>query len=65
MMILVNDETKTITSSMLADALVELGYGDTKVATAIDGLFVPRSAREACALEEGCRLEILAPMQGG
>lgn len=65
MMILVNDETKTIASCTLADALVELGYGETKVATAINGLFVPRSVRASHALEEGCRLEILAPMQGG
>ncbi|NVN02023.1 MULTISPECIES: sulfur carrier protein ThiS [Asaia] len=65
MQIMVNDETKLIGSRFLSEALIELGYGETKVATAVDGVFVPRSARGAKALEEGARLEILAPMQGG
>jgi len=65
MMILVNDETKIIKNHSLADVLIELGYGETKVATALDGQFVPRSDRASRILSEGCRLEILAPMQGG
>ncbi|WP_025841304.1 sulfur carrier protein ThiS [Asaia platycodi] len=65
MQIMVNDETKLIASRFLSEALIELGYGETKVATAVDGVFVPRSARGGKALEEGARLEILAPMQGG
>ncbi|WP_025885583.1 sulfur carrier protein ThiS [Asaia prunellae] len=65
MRIMVNDEMKLITSRFLSEALIELGYAGAKVATAIDGVFVPRSAREGRALEEGAHLEILAPMQGG
>ena len=64
MMILVNDETKIVKNHLLADVIIELGYGETKVATAIDGQFVPRSARPSCPLYDGCRLEILPPMHG-
>ncbi|GBQ15002.1 sulfur carrier protein ThiS [Swaminathania salitolerans] len=65
MQILVNDETRQIRNRLLSDILVELGYGDSRVATALDGVFVPRSARAGKMVEEGARLEILAPMQGG
>ncbi|MFC0500811.1 sulfur carrier protein ThiS [Asaia krungthepensis] len=65
MQIIVNDETKRISGRFLSDILIELGYGESKVATAIDGVFVPRSARSGRELQEGARLEILAPMQGG
>lgn len=65
MEIMVNDERTRIQSDVLSEALVELGYGEAKVATAIDGVFVPRSARSTRMLLEGEKLEILAPMQGG
>ncbi|GAB6854259.1 sulfur carrier protein ThiS [Asaia astilbis] len=65
MEIMVNDERTRIQSGVLSEALVELGYGEAKVATAIDGVFVPRSARSTRILREGEKLEILAPMQGG
>jgi len=65
MQIYVNDETRDITSDMLGVALDELGYGKTRIATAVDGAFVPASLRADHRLHEGARLEILAPMQGG
>ena len=37
----------------------------TKVATALNGEFVPARAREATSLKDGDRIEILAPRQGG
>jgi sulfur carrier protein len=49
----------------LAEALAELGWRDARVATALNGDFLPKAAREATALTEGDRLEVLAPMQGG
>jgi sulfur carrier protein len=49
----------------LATALVELGYGAEKVATAVNEAFVPSSARGALELGAGDRVEIVAPQQGG
>ena len=39
--------------------------GEAKVATALNGEFVPARARAATPLKEGDRIEIVAPRQGG
>lgn len=65
MRIVVNGEPRAVSSRTLAELLGELGYGATRVATALDGAFVPAGRRGATSLEEGSTLEILAPMQGG
>lgn len=65
MNILVNAERRDIAQVTLADALLELGYDSPAVATAVNGQFVAREHREGLALQEGDRLEVLAPMQGG
>ena len=65
MRILVNGEPREIAAATLQAALAELGYGETRVATAVDGDFVPAARRSACALDENSVLEIVAPMQGG
>ena len=49
----------------LAAALQSLDYGDAKVATALNGEFVPARVRESTPVSEGDRLEIVAPRQGG
>jgi len=49
----------------LPTALRLLGFGGAVVATALNGEFVPVSARAHTALRDGDRLEVLAPMQGG
>ncbi len=49
----------------IAQALIELGYQDAVVATALNGEFIPTSARATTGLTEGDQLEVLAPMQGG
>lgn len=49
----------------LSDLLVAQGFGDAKVATAVNGEFVPATARDACLLSQGDLIEVLAPMQGG
>lgn len=49
----------------LADLLVAEGLGDAKVATAVNGTFVPALARGDHALTPGDAIEVLAPMQGG
>ncbi|OAN65771.1 sulfur carrier protein ThiS [Seohaeicola saemankumensis] len=65
MRIEVNGEARDIAATTLADALAELGWGGAKVATALNGAFVPATARAAQPLRDGDRIEVLAPMQGG
>jgi len=65
MRLIVNGEDRDIEAVTLAAALVALDYEDTTVATALNGEFVPKRAREATPVCEGDRIEILAPRQGG
>jgi sulfur carrier protein len=65
MKILVNGAWRDTGASDLASALQGLGYGDSVVATALNGEFVPTSSRLGTRLAEGDRIEVLAPMQGG
>jgi sulfur carrier protein len=63
--ILVNGEATATHSATLAELLIELGYGDREVATALNGTFVPRTARAAAQLAPQDAVEIVAPRQGG
>jgi sulfur carrier protein len=65
MKIWVNGQTTEVSSGLLGDILVELGYGDDKIATAINEGFIAQSARGTTRLTLGDRLEIVAPRQGG
>lgn len=49
----------------LARALVVLGFGEHRVATAVNGDFVPERQRVETKLTDGDRLEILTARQGG
>ena len=62
--VLVNGEAVRSHAANLAELIAELGYGDAKVATALNGEFVPRGARRHSA-SAGDRIEIVAPRQGG
>ncbi|MBS1302255.1 sulfur carrier protein ThiS [Loktanella sp. SALINAS62] len=61
----VNGEHRDVTGPTLADALTELGWGEARVATALNGAFVAKGARGGTDLNDGDRLEVLTPMQGG
>jgi sulfur carrier protein len=65
MRILVNGAWRETAAMNLATVLEELGFGGSIVATALNGEFVPASARDGARVSEGDRLEVLAPMQGG
>jgi len=65
MKILVNSEARDVAGPSLAEALDELGYGGTVIATAVNGDFAPARLRAALMLREGDSLELLAPMRGG
>lgn len=61
----INGEPREVSATRLSDVLAELGLGDARVATAVNGDFVAAAARPATALAEGDRVEIVAPQQGG
>jgi sulfur carrier protein len=61
----VNGVWREVTSCDVASLLKELDYGDSVVATAVNGVFVATGARSGASVSDGDRLEVLAPMQGG
>ncbi|MEO9874326.1 MAG: sulfur carrier protein ThiS [Anderseniella sp.] len=65
MKIIVNGQSLEVAATLLDAVLGELGYGEARVATALNGEFVPAPARASTSLGNGDRVEILAPMQGG
>ena len=65
MKIIVNGASVAVQAVSLDQLLVELGYGDARVATAVNGAFVARDSRADCTLSEGDRLEVVTPRQGG
>jgi sulfur carrier protein len=65
MKVAVNGEMRSITDANLEHALIELGYADMTLATALNGNFVTVGQRVTTTLSDGDQLEVLAPMQGG
>ncbi len=65
MNILVNGEPRDVDAATLAQVLEALDFAEAKVATALNGAFVPARMRETTSLRDGDRIEILAPRQGG
>ena len=65
MNITVNASQHEILADTLGAALAELGFTNPAIATALNGLFVPRSAWDTTKLNGGDQVEVLAPMQGG
>ncbi len=65
MTLIVNGEPREMAAGTLAEALHALDYHEAKVATALNGEFVPVRARPATRLKAGDRIEIVAPRQGG
>lgn len=65
MNIIFNGEMKTCNSQTLGEILVELGMGDMRLATAINGEFIPVSKRFEIHIKDGDFVEALSSMQGG
>jgi sulfur carrier protein len=61
----VNGVWREVLSADVASLLKELDYGDSVVATALNGVFVATGSRSGAPVSDGDRLEVLAPMQGG
>ena len=64
MTLIVNGEPHEVAAGTLAEALQALDYGEAKVATALNGEFVPTRARGATPVKEGDRIEILRRGRG-
>lgn len=65
MKIVLNGEPSETKAATLAELCAALGHGHAKVATAVNGTFVPAGARDDLRLAEHDRIEIVAPRQGG
>jgi len=63
--VVVNGAQARTRARTLAELLVELGYGGSKVATARNGDFVPVRRRSTVELSGGDTIEIVSPRQGG
>lgn len=65
MKITLNGKMREVTGPTVQDALIEIGLGTGRIATALNGDFLPAATRPSAALKDGDRLEVVAPMQGG
>lgn len=65
MRIFLNDDAHDVDAATLAAALEAFGFAGRKIATAVNGRFVPAAARPTTRLVDGDRVEVVAPMQGG
>lgn len=63
--IIVNGEPTPVAAATLAELLSALGLAGRRVATAVNGDFVPERARGDTRLAAGDRVEIVSPRQGG
>ena len=61
----VNGEQRLVAAATLARAVDELGFAGAKVATALNGDFVPAGQRADTVLKAGDRIEIVSARQGG
>lgn len=63
--IIVNGEPKSTRAPTLATLIDELDFAGLRVATAVNGDFVPAGRRASCELAAGDRIEIVSARQGG
>lgn len=64
MKIVLNGELREVAASTLSALLTECGFSG-RVATAVNEDFVPAALRDGHTLNDGDRIEVVAPMQGG
>ncbi len=65
MKLIVNGEPQDVSAQSLDALLTELEFEAEWLATALNGELVRSQERGACRLNEGDRIEILTPRQGG
>jgi sulfur carrier protein len=62
---MVNGQPQETEARTLSELCAALGYGEAKIATALNGDFVPAASRPSAVLGSDDRVEIVAPRQGG
>lgn len=65
MKIVVNGRQTETGAKTLEELCAILGFTDARVATAVNGDFVPETARNAHPLGQNDKVEIVSPRQGG
>ena len=65
MNIILNGEQREISGTTVADVLAEMGLDKARVATALNGEFLPAALRRETRLAAEDTLEVLSAMQGG
>jgi sulfur carrier protein len=65
MRVIINGEARDLESSNLESLLLECGYQDKPIATALNGEFIHRHLRVETILREDDRVEIVSPIEGG
>lgn len=65
MRLIINGTETDVSAETFAQLLLELGYDDMPVATALNMSVVRKKDRNIVRLKDGDRVEILVPMQGG
>jgi len=63
--ITINGEKRETQAATLEQLCAGLGYEERRVATAVNGAFVPADHRRDTRLHYDDRIEIVAPRQGG
>lgn len=65
MKLVVNGVQREVKAETMAELVIELGYEDVPVATALNRSVVRKVERAKTMLNHGDQIEILVPMQGG
>ena len=65
MHITLNGQSSETQQTTLEALLIEQGYVDCSVATAVNDQFIPQANRKATILNDNDVIEVVAPMQGG
>ena len=65
MKLTINGERTDVQAETLKELVAVLGFGEAKIATAVNGDFVQASDRCYVMLQTNDHVEIVAPRQGG
>ena len=65
MLVVINGQSEAISETTLDELCKRFHEEPTLIATAVNGQFVALGERAALSLQEGDRIEILSPRQGG
>lgn len=65
MKLIVNGQPRDVNAQTMAELVIELGYEDVPVATALNRSVIRKTDRATTPLHHGDQIEILVPMQGG